>query len=32
VRLVAQHEDDWLTELREAMTRVADVRTKGPQA
>ena len=32
VRLVAQHEDDWLTELREAMTQVADVRTKGPQA
>ena len=32
VRLVAQHEDDWLTELREAMSQVADVRTKGPQA
>jgi Arc/MetJ-type ribon-helix-helix transcriptional regulator len=32
VRLVAQHEDDWLTELRTAMTQVADVRTKGPQA
>jgi hypothetical protein len=32
VRLVAQHEDEWLTELREAMTKVADVRTKGPQA
>ena len=32
VRLVGQHEDDWLTELREAMTQVADVRTKGPQA
>ena len=32
VRLVAQHEDDWLTELRDAMTQVADVRTKGPQA
>jgi hypothetical protein len=30
VRLVAQHEDDWLAELREAMTHVADVRTKGP--
>src|SRR6187200_308590 len=27
VRLVAQHEDDWLGELREAMGRVADVRT-----
>lgn len=32
VRLVAQHEDDWLAELREAMTHVADVRTRGPQA
>jgi hypothetical protein len=32
VRLVAQHEDDWLSELREAMSHVADVRTKGPAA
>ena len=32
VRLVAQHEDDWLTELRGAMSQVADVGTKGPQA
>ncbi|MGC4109072.1 MAG: hypothetical protein QM747_01265 [Nocardioides sp.] len=32
VRLVAQHEDDWLTELRSAMSQVADVRTKGPKA
>ena len=32
VRLVAQHEDDWLAELRGAMSQVADVRTKGPQA
>jgi hypothetical protein len=32
VRLVAQHEDDWLTELREAMSRVADVRSEGPAA
>ena len=32
VRLVAQHEDDWLTELREAMASVADVRAKGPAA
>ena len=32
VRLVAQHEDDWLTELRTAMSQVADVRTKGPAA
>ena len=32
VRLVGQHEDDWLAELREAMTTVADVRAKGPAA
>jgi hypothetical protein len=32
VRLVGQHEDDWLSELREAMTSVADVRAKGPSA
>jgi post-segregation antitoxin (ccd killing protein) len=32
VRLVGQHEDDWLTELRDAMTTVADVRSKGPAA
>jgi hypothetical protein len=32
VRLVGQHEDDWLAELREAMTSVADVRAKGPTA
>jgi hypothetical protein len=32
VRLVGQHEGDWLTELREAMTSVADVRAKGPAA
>ena len=32
VRLVGQHEDDWLGELREAMTAVADVRAKGPAA
>jgi hypothetical protein len=30
VRLVGQHEEDWLTELREAMQSVADVRDKGP--
>ena len=30
VRLVGQHEDDWLGELRDAMTHVADVRAKGP--
>lgn len=32
VRLVGQHEDDWLTELRGAMGSVADVRAKGPAA
>jgi hypothetical protein len=32
VRLVAQHEDDWLTELRDAMSKVAEVRTQGPTA
>lgn len=32
VRLVAQHEDDWLSELRQAMSGVADVRAKGPAA
>jgi hypothetical protein len=32
VRLVAEHEDEWLGELREAMTKVADVRAKGPSA
>jgi hypothetical protein len=32
VRLVGQHEDDWLSQLREAMTSVADVRAKGPAA
>ena len=32
VRLVAQHEGDWLAQLREAMTTVDDVRSKGPAA
>ena len=32
VRLVGQHEEDWLSELREAMDTVADVRNKGPAA
>lgn len=30
VRLVGQHESDWLNELREAMSHVADVRDRGP--
>ena len=32
VRLVGQHEEDWLAELREAMSAVDDVRKKGPAA
>ncbi len=32
VRLVGQHEGDWIAELREAMDTVADVRAKGPAA
>jgi post-segregation antitoxin (ccd killing protein)/Arc/MetJ-type ribon-helix-helix transcriptional regulator len=32
VRLVEQHEGDWLAELREAMESVADVRRRGPAA
>jgi hypothetical protein len=32
VRLVGQHEGDWLAELREAMTHVDDVRGRGPAA
>lgn len=32
VRLVGQHEGDWLAELRSAMESVADVRGKGPAA
>ena len=32
VRLVGQHEGDWLDELRAAMSTVADVRAKGPAA
>ncbi|MFD9893802.1 hypothetical protein ACFWY9_31020 [Amycolatopsis sp. NPDC059027] len=30
VRLVGQHADTWLAELREAMTKVDDLRAKGP--
>jgi len=32
VRLVEQHADSWLAELREAMSHVAVVRSKGPAA
>ena len=31
VRLVGQHADDWLAELREAMASVEEVRARGPQ-
>jgi len=31
VRLVGQHSDDWLTELRQAMAHVEEVRTRGPR-
>lgn len=31
VRLVGQHAEDWLTELREAMASVEEVRGRGPQ-
>jgi hypothetical protein len=30
VRLVAEHEADWITELRDAMTKVEEVRRRGP--
>lgn len=32
VRLVGRHENDWLTELRDAMVAVDDVRRRGPAA
>lgn len=32
VRLVGQHEGDWLAELRDAMGHVAEVRNRGPAA
>lgn len=30
IRLVERHESDWLTELREAMSKVAQIRSGGP--
>jgi hypothetical protein len=30
VRLVGEHADSWLGELREAMSKVDDLRSKGP--
>jgi hypothetical protein len=32
VRLVAQHEAEWIRELREAMSAVEEVRNKGPRS
>lgn len=32
VRLVGQHEDEWLEQLRDAMQSVAEVRNQGPSA
>jgi hypothetical protein len=32
VRLVAQHEADWIAELRQAMTSVDEVRSRGPRS
>ena len=32
VRLVGQHADEWLAELREAMTQINEVHKKGPAA
>jgi hypothetical protein len=31
VRLVGEHADEWLSELREAMSKVDDLRAKGPE-
>ncbi|ALE77267.1 hypothetical protein [Pseudonocardia alni] len=31
VRLVGRHADEWLTELREAMGRVEELRSRGPE-
>ena len=32
VRLVGEHTEEWLTELRDAMTKVEDLRRRGPDA
>ena len=32
VRLVGEHTEDWLTDLRDAMTKVEDLRRQGPNA
>jgi hypothetical protein len=31
VRLVSEHEADWISELRDAMTGVEEVRNRGPR-
>ena len=31
VRLVAERQDDWLRDLRQALTQVEQVRAEGPQ-
>ena len=31
VRLVGQHEEPWINELRDALVRVKEVRAEGPQ-
>jgi hypothetical protein len=31
VRLVGQHEEDWIAKLREALVHVAKVRNEGPE-
>jgi len=31
VRLVGQHEEGWINELRDALVRVKEVRAEGPQ-
>ena len=32
VRLVAERQEEWLSELREALTRVEQVRAEGPES
>jgi hypothetical protein len=32
VRLVGEHADDWLGELRDAMSKVDELRSQGPTA
>ena len=32
VKLVGEHTEEWLTDLRDAMTKVEDLRRRGPNA